>query len=175
MLTREPGGSPGAERLRALLLAGDVCFAPQAETLLHFAARADHLARTILPALEAGCWVVCDRFADSTLAYQGHGLGADQALIARLTTAAGIAPDLTIVLEASAAVADARLQARGARPDRYERLGPAFHARVRASFRAIAAAEPARCRLMDADGSMEEVHWRIWRAVAEAFGPDERS
>ncbi len=175
LLTREPGGSPGAERLRCLLLAGEARFAPQAETLLHFAARADHLECTILPALAAGFWVVCDRFTDSTMAYQGYGLGADRAFIARLTEMIGVAPQLTLVLQVSEAVAVARLRHRGVRPDRYERLDPAFHTRVRAGFRAIAEAEPARCRLIDADGTAAEVHWRVLRAVHEALGADDRA
>ncbi len=166
MLTREPGGSPGAERLRALLLAGDPSFAPQAETLLHFAARADHVARTIRPALAAGLFVVCDRFADSTLAYQGYGLDADRAAIATLAGLIGLRPDVTLVLDVSEDVAAARLATRGVRPDHYERLGAAFHARVRVGFRAIAGAEPARCRLIDADGSAAEVHSAVMRAVA---------
>ncbi len=76
LLTREPGGAPGAERLRALLLSGEVAWSPDAEVLLHFAARAEHVALTIRPALAAGMWIVCDRFSDSTMAYQGYGLGA---------------------------------------------------------------------------------------------------
>jgi dTMP kinase len=172
LLTREPGGSPGAERLRALLLGGEPRFAPEAETLLHFAARADHVARTIRPALAAGMWVVCDRFADSTMAYQGYGLAADRAGIAMLAGLIGLVPDLTLVLDVSAAVATARLAARGVRPDHYERLGAAFHARVRAGFRAIAEAEPARCRLIGADGPAAEVHETIMRAVAALTGDD---
>ncbi len=175
LLTREPGGSPGAEHLRSLLLAGEAPLAPQAETLLHFAARADHLARTILPALAAGFWVVCDRFTDSTMAYQGYGLGADRAFIARLTELVGVAPQLTLVLQVSEAVGAARLRHRGVRPDRYERLDPAFHARVRAGFRAIAEAEPARCRLIDADGTAAEVHWRILGVIDEALADDDRA
>jgi len=169
--SREPGGSPGAERLRALLLSGETSLAPQAETLLHFAARADHVARTLRPALEAGLWVVCDRFSDSTMAYQGHGQGAPPGMIATLTGLVGLVPDLTLVLDVSEATAAARLGARGARPDYYERLDPAFHARVRAGFRAIATAEPARCRLIAADGTEAEVHGRIMAAIGERFGP----
>jgi len=169
--TREPGGSPGAERLRALLLSGETSFAPQAETLLHFAARADHVARILRPALEAGLWVVCDRFSDSTMAYQGHGQGASLGMIATLTGLVGLVPDLTLVLDVSGPAAAARLGARGARPDYYERLDAAFHARVRAGFRAIAAAEPARCRLIAGDGTEAEVHGRIMAAIGERFGP----
>lgn len=168
--TREPGGSPEAERLRALLLSGEASFAPQAETLLHFAARADHIARTIRPALQAGLWVVCDRFVDSTMAYQGYGQGAPLETIATLTALVGLRPELTLVLDVSEQVAAARLNARAWRPDRYEQLDAAFHARVRAGFRAIAAAEPARCRLVAGDGAEAEVHGRIMAAIGERFG-----
>jgi dTMP kinase len=168
--TREPGGSAGAERLRALLLSTEANFAPQAETLLHFAARADHAARTIRPALQAGLWVVCDRFADSTMAYQGYGQGAPVETIATLAGLVGLRPELTLVLDVPDQVAAARLQARAARPDRYERLDDAFHARVRSGFRAIAGAEPARCRLIAGDGTEAEVHGRIMAAIGERFG-----
>ena len=112
--TREPGGAPGAEVLRDLLLGGRVDWSAPAETLLHFAARAEHVERTIRPALDAGMWVVCDRFYDSTMAYQGYGLGADRGMIAALIRLVGVHPDLTIVLDVSDAVAVARrAQARG--------------------------------------------------------------
>ncbi len=168
--TREPGGSPGAERLRALLLSGRTSFAPQAETMLHFAARADHVAHTIRPALEAGLWVVCDRFSNSTMAYQGYGQGAALGVITTLAGLIGLRPDLTLVLDVPEQVAAARLRSRAARPDRYERLDAAFHERVRSGFRAIAAAEPARCRLIAGDGTEAEVHERIMEAIGERFG-----
>ena len=174
--TREPGGSPGAEVLRELLLSGRTDWSPLAETLLHFAARADHVARLIRPALEAGRVVVCDRFSDSTLAYQGCGQGADPAAILALVALLGVAPDRTVVLHASPATQRARLAARraaagagdppGEQPDRYERLGAAFHARVEAGFRAIAEAEPGRCVLVSAEGTPEEVAARVRAAVA---------
>ena len=173
LLTREPGGAPGAERLRHLLLAGEVGFAPQAEALLHFAARADHVACTILPALAAGLWVVSDRFTDSTMAYQGYGLGADRDAIARLDELIGLRPVLTLVLEVDDAVADQRLRARGARPDRYERLGAAFHARVKAGFRAIAATDADRCCLVPAAGPEAEVHGRIMTAIERRLDFDD--
>ncbi|HEY0185284.1 MAG TPA: dTMP kinase [Rhodopila sp.] len=163
--TREPGGSPGAELLRGILLSGSVDWAPRAETLLHFAARADHVARTIEPALQAGTWVVCDRFYDSTLAYQGYGQGADRGFIASLITLLGIAPDLTIVLDVDEAAATERMRRRGGEADRYERLDAAFHARVRQGFREIAAADPKRCVLLDAAGDREAVHTAVMAAV----------
>ncbi len=163
--TREPGGAPGAELLRGLLLSGAVDWSPQAETLLHFAARAEHVAKTIRPALEAGMWVVCDRFFDSTLAYQGHGQGADQALIHAQIALLGIVPDRTLVLDVSADVAAERLRRRGGVADRYERADAGFHLRVNQAFRDIAAANPGRCRVIDADGGLAEVHARVLAAA----------
>ncbi len=163
--TREPGGAPGAEMLRNLLLGGSVDWSASAETLLHFAARAEHVEKTIRPALAAGMWVVCDRFYDSTMAYQGYGQGADRATIAALTGLLGIVPDVTLVLDVSDAVAVARQVERGADVDRYERLDALFHARVNQGFRDIAAAEPARCVLIGADGSVDTVHSAIMQAL----------
>ncbi len=168
--TREPGGSPGAELLRGILLGGSVEWAPRAETLLHFAARAEHLHKTILPALEAGGWVVCDRFFDSTMAYQGYGLGANRGFIAELVRLLGCRPDLTIVLDVSEAIAAERVHRRGGDADRYERLDAAFHARVRQGFRDIAVAEPERCVLLDASGDMQAVHTAIMTVVETRLG-----
>jgi dTMP kinase len=167
--TREPGGAPGAERLRALLLDRDAAWSPLAETLLHFAARAEHVERTIRPALAAGRWVVCDRFFDSTMAYQGYGLGGDRAAIAALTEMVGIRPDLTLVLDVSVPTSLARLRDRGGEIDRYEKLGEGFFQRVRNGFHAIAEADPARCTMLDAEASEDEVAERVWEAVVERF------
>jgi dTMP kinase len=162
--TREPGGAPGAEILRNLLL-GDVAdWSASAETL-HFAARAEHVEKTIGPGLAAGTWVVCDRFFDSTMAYQGYGLGADRAAIATLTGLLGIVPDVTLVLDVSDAVAVARQMERGADADRYEKLDALFHARVNQGFRDIAAAAPERCVLIAADGPIDAVHAAIMQAL----------
>ena len=163
--TREPGGAPGAEILRNLLLGGSVDWSPQAETLLHFAARAEHVEKTIRPALAAGTWVVCDRFYDSTMAYQGYGQGADRGMIATLADLLRLVPDLTIVLDVSEAVAIARQIARGADADRYERLDALFHARANQGFRDIASAAPERCVLIAADGSEVAVHAAIMQAL----------
>ncbi len=162
--TREPGGAPGAETLRDILLRGPG-FTPLAETLLHFAARAEHVAVTIRPALAAGRIVVCDRFFDSTMAYQGYGQGADRARIAQLADMVGLIPDLTLVLDVDPAAAAARLRGRGTRPDRYEAENAAFHARVAAGFRAIAAAAPGRCVLLPAGGTVDAVHHAVLAAV----------
>ena len=164
--TREPGGAPGAEILRGLLLSREHDWSPAAEVYLHFAARAEHVARTVQPALARGEVVVSDRFADSTMAYQGYGLGADRALIAALTRLLPVRPDLTVVLDVSPAVAAQRMATRRQVLDRYEAMGPAFHARVAAGFAAIAAAEPGRCAMVSADGGVEEVHRAVLAVVA---------
>ncbi|WP_439594901.1 dTMP kinase [Falsiroseomonas sp.] len=158
LLTREPGGAPGAEAMRRLLLGGQG-LDPVAEALLVFAARRDHLITTIRPALAAGLWVISDRFADSTRAYQGHGQGVAQAAIAQLAAVAleGFAPDLTLVLDLPVETGMARARGRGVAADRYERLDTAFHQRIRDGFLAIAAAEPARCALVDATAGVEVV------------------
>ena len=163
--TREPGGAPGAELLRGVLLDGTIDWSSRAETLLHFAARAEHIEKTIRPALAAGMWVVCDRFYDSTLAYQGYGQGAEREFIQALIGLVGLVPDLTIMLDAPDAVGAARLRGRGGAADRYERLDAAFHARVNAGFRTIAAAAPERCVVVQADGAIAAVHAAVMAAV----------
>lgn len=160
--TREPGGSPVAERLREVLLGGEG-LAPLAETLLHFAARAEHVARSVRPALAAGFIVVCDRFVDSTVAYQGYGQGADQAMIGTLAGWVGLRPDLTLVLEVDRAVARARIAGRA--EDRYEREPEAFHERVARGYRSIVASEPGRCVVIGAEGTREAVHAAVMAAV----------
>jgi dTMP kinase len=170
--TREPGGAAGAERLRDLLLRDAADWSPLAETLLHFAARAEHVEKTIRPALAAGMWVVCDRFFDSTMAYQGYGQGADRSTITTLTQLLGIVPDLTVVLDVSDTVAVARRLQRGADADRYERLDALFHARVNQGFRDIAMAAPDRCVLISADAPVHEVHAAIMQAVRARFAPE---
>jgi dTMP kinase len=163
--TREPGGAPGAETLRALLLGGSVDWSAPAETLLHFAARAEHVEKTIRPALAAGMWVVCDRYYDSTMAYQGYGQGADRDMIATLAGLLRLDPDVTLVLDVSEPVAIARQLKRGSDADRYERLDAFFHARVNAAFRDIASRAPERCVVVSADGSEAEVHAAITTAL----------
>jgi dTMP kinase len=167
LLTREPGGTPTGERIRALLLDPSLPQVdPRAEVLLLLAARAQHLAELIRPALEAGRDVVCDRFSGSTLAYQGYGRGLDPAELARLSgwASGGLEPDRVILLTVPAAVASDRLAARGD-PDRMEREGPAFFARVERGFLALAAADPARWRVVDGSGSMDDVAERVAAAV----------
>jgi dTMP kinase len=168
--TREPGGAPGAEVLRELLLDPHAAWSLPAETLLHFAARAEHIARTIRPALDAGNVVVCDRFADSTMAYQGYAQGGDRAAIAALTGMMALRPDLTLVLDVSEKTSLARLAGRGRAADRYEREGEAFFARIRTAFHAIAEGDPARCVLIPAEDAPEAVAARIRDAVRARLG-----
>jgi dTMP kinase len=167
--TREPGGAPGAERLRAVLLGGETEWSPLAEVLLHFAARAEHVARTIRPALDAGIWVVCDRFVDSTMVYQGAGQGADRAAIAALGAMIGLRPDLTLVLDVSVETSLARLAGRGAAADRYERLGADFFTAIRDGFLGVARDDPGRCTLIDAEADEAAVAGRIDAAVRQRF------
>jgi dTMP kinase len=161
--TREPGGSPGSELLREILLSGRIDWSPEAETMLHVAARMEHVAKTIRPAIDAGSWVVCDRFHDSTMAYQGYGQGVDLGMIEALGAMVGIVPDLTIVLEVPRAVAVARLRQRGTVDDRYERLNDAFHQRVNEGFHEIAA--QARCVRVDAAREPDVVHADVMAVV----------
>ncbi len=167
--TREPGGAPGAEHLRQLLLGGSIAWSAPAETLLHFAARAEHVERAIRPALTAGMWVVCDRFFDSTMAYQGFGLGADRIAIATLSKMLRIVPDLTLVLDADADETRRRMVKRAGKPDRYERLDGAFHCRVRSGFEVISQQNPERCLPIDANGTIMQVHAAILSVVDARF------
>ena len=170
--TREPGGSPGAEAIRELMLNdAEDRWSPVTETLLMYAARRDHIERVIAPALARGAWVVCDRFADSTRAYQGAGGGTDPALIAALESQVlGEArPDLTLIFDIAPEAGLERAQARGGEM-RFESKGLAFHQRLRQGFLAIAEAEPERCARIDAAGSMEAVEAAVWAAVAARLG-----
>lgn len=169
--TREPGGAPGAEAIRAILVDGDVDrWDAVTETLLHFAARRDHLATTILPALERGACVICDRFADSTMAYQGIVQGAGRDVVDRLYDIAvgKLRPDLTLVLDLPAEIGLARAAERGG-ADRYERMGAAYHERLRQAFLDIVADNPERCRVIDATGSEDDVAALILGEVAAKF------
>ena len=166
--TREPGGAPGAEFLREVLLSGRIDWSASAETMLHVAARMEHVAKTIRPAIEAGTWVVCDRFHDSTMAYQGYGQGVDLGMIEALGKMVGIVPDLTIVLHVPRSVAVSRIRARGAADDRYERLDNEFHQRVNEGFLTIAAQD--RCVLVDAGREVALVHDEVMGAVRGLVG-----
>jgi dTMP kinase len=166
-VTREPGGAPGAEEIRKLVVEG----APErwdalTEALLMTAARREHVMRTIEPALAAGRWVISDRFADSTMAYQGYGRGVDRAALTALRTLAVgmLAPDLTLILDLPVALGLARAHQRRGHELRFEAMDQDFHERLRQGFLAIAAAEPARCIVIDATAPVETVE----RAVADA-------
>ncbi|MCB4821653.1 dTMP kinase [Roseicella aerolata] len=169
--TREPGGAPGAEAIRGVLL-GSGPWDGISECMLHFAARREHVVRTIRPALEAGIWVVCDRFVDSTMAYQVFGQGVPREVFDSLAkmTLEGLTPDLTLMLDIGPEEGLTRATARG-ETNRYEALDPDFHARVRAGFRAIAAAEPARCAVVDATAAPEGVAAEILRIVRARLAP----
>lgn len=172
VLTREPGGSPGAEDIRKLLVEGEPGrWDPEVETLLMFAARADHLAHTIKPALAKGQWVVCDRFGDSTYAYQGVGRGVPCERIREIqnVTIGEFSPDLTLLLDLPVEEGMQRIGTRAHAENRFEKFGPEFHARLRQFFRELAAREPARCVLIDAATSPDTVSDSIWRAVAARF------
>ena len=169
VLTREPGGAPGAEDIRRLLVEGDPArWSPETEILLFTAARRDHLERTIEPALAAGQVVISDRFADSTRVYQGAARGDLCDIVDRLhDTVIGIEPDLTIILDFDPEAALARGLARGSGEDRFEEMGAAFQVALRDGFQALAAAEPQRCVLVDASGDEQAVAQRV-RAVLDA-------
>jgi dTMP kinase len=167
VLTREPGGTPGAEAIRALLLDPASCLTPRADTLLHFAARADHVESLIRPALTRGAVVISDRFYDSTTAYQGYGMGMDLQEIAALVRQIGLCPDLTFILQLDDATAKYRLKLRGDTADRYDLMGSAFMAKIAAGFRTIAAAEPVRCVLVDASPPPIKVFETICGIVVE--------
>ncbi len=160
LVTREPGGTVLAEKLRVLVL--DPQHGPvgaTAELLILFAARASHVAEVIRPALAQGRWILCDRFTDTSEAYQGGGRGVNPAWIRQLAEIAhpGLAPDLTLVFDALAVVTHARLSGRGAGHDRIEAEDAAFFERVRNAYLAIAAREPRRLRIIDATRPAEDV------------------
>ena len=172
VLTREPGGTPGAEEIRKLLVQGDAArWEPMTEALLHFAARRDHVAKVIRPALARGAWVVSDRFADSTMAYQGygHGLGPEPiALLAKLVLG-DFAPGLTLLFDVPAELGLQRAGKRQTGDARYESMGGAFHARVREGFLAIARSEPERVVVIDSSKPVEDVAAAVQAAMRTHF------
>ncbi len=166
--TREPGGAPAAEEIRALLVRG----APGrwdalTEALLHFAARREHLLQVVWPSLQQGTWVVSDRFADSTMAYQGfgHQIGAPAVRTLFELVVGDFSPDLTLILDLPVEIGLRRATARRGEEDRYERMDLDFHQRLRRGFRSIARDEPERCMIIDATGSIDETHAAIMVAV----------
>jgi dTMP kinase len=176
LLTREPGGSPGAEVIRHVLLSGAAKpLGPDVEAMLFAAAREDHVKCAIRPALEAGTWVICDRFADSTRVYQGILGEVDQRMIRALERVAvgDLRPDLTFVLDlpVKAAVERQRQRRGDAMPDRFEAEDTEFHENLRHAFLALAAQEPDRCVVIDASGDKEDVAKKIWSVVNARFDP----
>ncbi|MFO1256390.1 MAG: dTMP kinase [Sphingomonadaceae bacterium] len=174
VVTREPGGTPGAEAIRVLLLGTDgEGWHPRAEALLFAAARSDHVERLIRPALEKGQWVICDRFVDSSRAYQGGAGGLCDADVLDLHRigSMGLLPDLTLLIEVSPEVAQARTAARdGDAPDRIGGRGAAYHAGVAAAFSALAEAEPERFARIAGDGTPEEVFQDVLAALQTRLG-----
>jgi dTMP kinase len=167
--TREPGGTPHAERLRDLILSGALReLGPEAEAIAFAAARIDHVDERIRPALERGCWVISDRFADSTRAYQGAAGKLGAAFVERLERiAVGDArPDLTLILDIDPEQGLARAARRSGAADRFEREGLEFHETLRHAFLSIAQAEPDRCAVIAAGGGEETVAKAIWAEVS---------
>ena len=184
VITREPGGAPGAEMIRSLLVEGDIDrWQPMTEALLHFAARLEHVRETIAPALEEGQWVVSDRFSDSTIAYQGYGHDLGQETMARLheLVLGGFQTDLTLILDIPVEAGLARAGKReagkieageSAGEDRYERMDLDFHRRLRDGFLGIARRNSERCLIVDADQAPDQVHTLIREIVQNRFGVD---
>lgn len=172
LATREPGGAPGAEEIRKLMVEGEPGrWDAITETLLAYAARADHVARTIGPALRAGSWVISDRFSDSTFAYQGVGRGLERETIRRIDSAVldDFAPDLTLVLDLDVTIGLKRAMSRSGAETRFEKFGPAFHEKLREAFLDIARRNPERCRVIDASGTEDAVAEAIFTAVSRRF------
>ncbi len=166
--TREPGGSPAGERIRKLLVEGEPgSMAPMTEALLHFAQRAEHIEKTIRPALARGAWVVCDRFADSTMAYQGYGHGLGRAPIQSLCrlVCGDLAPALTLIFDVPVDIGLARAASRRGMETRYERMDAGFHERLRRGFLDIAKREPRRCAVIDATRDVDAVTAEMLKTV----------
>ena len=178
VLTREPGGAPGAEEIRQLLLTGEPDkWVPMTEVLLFYAARVDHLNSTVIPALESGKWVITDRYADSTFAYQGagHGLGASVVKEIHRITTNDFWPDMTVLLDIEPEAGLGRANEREAaisedkREDRFEKMEGSYHHRLRHAFLDIAEQSPDRFRVISAEGTINQVADRIWQQVAKTF------
>lgn len=185
VVTREPGGSPSAEDIRRLVVSGAVWrWDPLTELLLHNAARREHVRNLIRPVLNRGRWVLCDRFVDSTMAYQGygHGLGRKVVQDVHRIISNNLMPDLTIILDLPTETGLTRARARNEaaaaraagsgevkREDRYERMAKPFHRRLRRGFLDIAERDPKRCRVINANRSIEVVAADVWAAVAKRF------
>ena len=168
LTTREPGGTTEGAALRRLLVEGDAAWTPWAETLLFYADRMQHVERMIQPALQRGEIVICDRFADSTMVYQGIGKGLSAEYIRALHafTLGNLMPDATFILDISPEAGLARTKGRAGAEDRFEGMDLSFHHQVRSGFLAIAKRETARCRVVDASQAPEAVFGQIWGEIA---------
>jgi len=183
VLTREPGGTPIGDQIRKILLdPANKALDPKAELLLYAASRAQHLSEVILPALADGSIVLCDRFSDATLAYQGYGRGVDRKMILELDriVTAGIRPDLTLLLDIDAAVGLARARGRNSScgldaEARFENEETAFHERVRQGYLALANQEPERIRAVDASSAPDRIEMEIRKIIASVLGIAEPS
>jgi dTMP kinase len=178
VLTREPGGVPQGEALRELLLSGDRDrWSAMSEALMMYAARVEHWRLKISPALQRGAWVICDRFADSSMAYQGYAgeLGPERIAALHEITLGAVQPDLTIVLDVDAATglsrAADRVAAAGEAATRFERKDAAYHVKLAAAFRDIAAANPQRCAVLSAAGEKAVIASAIWGLATARLGP----
>jgi len=176
VMTREPGGTPTGEMIRDILQhhASGEDISPAAEVLLFAASRAQHVAHVIRPALERGDWVICDRFVDSSLAYQGgaRGFGVNEVLEANRLALGGLWPDLTLWFDLPVETALARVVARGAHPDRFESEELAFHHRVAEAYAGLARRFPQRILAVAADDTPDAVFAKIWPQIQERFGAD---
>jgi len=182
VLTREPGGTPFAEQVRALILSGATArHSALAEAFLFFAARSDHVDALIRPALSRGAWVICDRFSDSTRVYQGVAGAVPFDAIETLDriVVGDARPDLTLILDIDPAQGLARAMERrtakhqrASAPDPYEQRGLQFHLRLREGYLEIARADPTRCRVIEADGTPDAIEERVRRAILDRFSPD---
>ncbi len=172
VVTREPGGSPGAEEIRELLVRGDAArWSPLTEALLFYAARADHTERTIKPALDDGKWVICDRYSDSSYAYQGGGRGLDRETVRRIEAIAidDFKPDMTFILDLPVEAGLERAMARKGAETRFEEMDIGFHERMRKSFLDIARRAHDRCVIIDASKDVGEVAEAIFHALKARF------
>ena len=172
LTTREPGGTPNAEMIRKILVTGESKrWDAESEALLHFAARRAHLKNTVWPTLQRGSWVISDRFADSTMAYQGVAMGLGQGSIESLYQLAvgDFIPDLTFILDLPVALGLARARQRGDRENRYENMDTQFHERVRTAFLEIAIREPLRCVVVDAQNTRDDTSRAIIHTIKKRF------
>ena len=173
LLTREPGGAPGSDEVRELILTGDPDrWDAVGETLLFYASRRNHLRLSVWPALDRGNWVISDRFADSTIAYQGYGnqLGVDQVMKVHEVTVGDFEPDLTFILDIDVKTGLARTQGRDHNEDRFERMDISFHERMRQGFLEIAKQNPERCVVINANQSIEDVQADMRKILKERYG-----